>query len=88
MFVALVALVVGLWRQQRLPAQRRALAALTALQLLTGLSNVILDWPLAAAVVHTGGAAAMMTVLVWALCASRADALAPAGNARPAGVTP
>ena len=87
-FVALVALVVGLWRQQRLPAQRRALAALTALQLLTGLSNVILDWPLAAAVVHTGGAAAMMTVLVWALCASRADALAPAGHTRPAGVTP
>ena len=87
-FVALVALIVGLWRQQRLPAQRRALAALTALQLLTGLSNVILDWPLAAAVVHTGGAAAMMTVLVWALCASRAEALAPAGHTRPAGVTP
>ncbi len=87
-FIVLAALIVALARQQRLPAQRRALAALTALQLLTGLSNVILDWPLAAAVIHTGGAAAMMTVLAWALCASRAEAVEPAGNARPAGVTP
>ena len=87
-FIALAALIVALARQQRLPAQRRTLAALTTLQLLTGLSNVILDWPLAAAVIHTGGAAAMMTVLAWALCASRAEAVEPAGNARPAGVTP
>ena len=35
------------------------------------MSNVILDWPLLAAVLHTGGAAALMTVLTWALCASR-----------------
>ena len=87
-FIVLAALIVALARQQRLPAQRRALAALTALQLLTGLSNVFLFWPPAAAEIHTGGAAAMMTVLAWALCASRAEAVEPAGNARPAGVTP
>jgi cytochrome c oxidase assembly protein subunit 15 len=39
------------------------LAALTALQLVTGLSNVVLGWPLVAAVIHTGGAAALAVVL-------------------------
>jgi len=35
------------------------------LQLTTGLSNVVFDWPLVAAVLHTGGAAALVVVLVW-----------------------
>ena len=39
--------------------QARWLLGLAALQLLTGLSNVVLDWPLVAAVLHTGGAAAL-----------------------------
>ena len=60
-----------LHRHGRLAAQRRWVVALAALQLLTGMSNVVLDWPLLAAVLHTGGAAALMTVLAWALCASR-----------------
>ena len=55
-------------------AQGRWLLALAALQLVTGLSNVILDWPLAAAVLHTGGAAALVGVLTWALAASEASA--------------
>ena len=54
-------------------AQGRWLLALATLQLLTGLSNVILDWPLAAAVLHTGGAAALVGVLAWALAGSRAS---------------
>lgn len=54
--------------------QGRWLLALAALQLVTGLSNVILDWPLAAAVLHTGGAAALVGVLTWALAASEASA--------------
>ena len=45
--------------------------ALAALQLATGLSNVVLDWPLVAAVLHTGGASALVGVLTWALCISR-----------------
>ena len=49
----------------------RLLAALVGLQLLTGLSNVILGWPLVAAVLHTGGAGAMVATLVWMLAASR-----------------
>jgi len=70
-FVLLGVLAWRLARAGRLAAQRRWVLALAALQLLTGLSNVILDWPLLAAVLHTGGAAALMTVLTWALCASR-----------------
>ncbi|OGB32308.1 MAG: hypothetical protein A3F78_16865 [Burkholderiales bacterium RIFCSPLOWO2_12_FULL_61_40] len=44
-----------------------ALSALLTLQVLTGLSNVLLDWPLLAAVLHTGGAGALVVVLVWLL---------------------
>ena len=60
----------------------RALLLLSALQLLTGLSNVVLGWPLLAAVLHTGGASALIIVLVWAMALGRS---APAGTAVPAG---
>jgi cytochrome c oxidase assembly protein subunit 15 len=49
------------------PIMRRwsfALLALSLAQLLTGMSNVILDWPLLAALMHTGGAAALLIVIV------------------------
>ncbi len=52
----------------------RALLLISALQLLTGLSNVVLGWPLLAAVLHTGGASALIIVLVWALALSRSAA--------------
>lgn len=51
----------------RIPALRKSaqtLGALLLLQLATGLSNVVLDWPLVAAVLHTGGAGALLMVLV------------------------
>ncbi|MEY3146204.1 MAG: hypothetical protein RL342_1875 [Pseudomonadota bacterium] len=63
------------WRLQRLSELRqpgRWLAWLALLQLVTGLSNVVLEWPLAAAVLHTGGAAALVLVLTWVAAASRA----------------
>ena len=47
-------------------AQRRwagALAGVAAWQLASGLSNVVLGWPLVAALAHTGGAAALITLL-------------------------
>lgn len=44
------------------------LVALGLVQLITGMSNIILDWPLVAAVIHTGGAAALIFVLVRILC--------------------
>jgi cytochrome c oxidase assembly protein subunit 15 len=49
----------------------RWLGALLALQFITGLSNVVLDWPLVAAVAHTGGAGALMMTLTWMLSRSR-----------------
>ena len=41
-----------------------ALFGLSLLQVITGMSNIILDWPLLAALMHTGGAAAMVFVMI------------------------
>ena len=74
-YVVLAAMVwLALQLRPSLKAQAHWLLALAALQLATGLSNVILDWPLLAAVLHTGGAAALVVVLTWALAASRTSA--------------
>jgi cytochrome c oxidase assembly protein subunit 15 len=70
-------LVVLAWRLHHLPDLRQSarwLAGLAGLQLLTGLSNVVLGWPLLAAVMHTGGAAALVLALTWLVTASRAHA--------------
>ena len=70
--LALLLVVVLVLRARAvLPVQRRWLLALLVLQLLTGLSNVILDWPILAALLHTGGAAAIIVVLTWSLCVAR-----------------
>jgi cytochrome c oxidase assembly protein subunit 15 len=55
----------------------RLLGLLLALQLVTGLSNVVLGWPLLAAVLHTGGAGAMLVCLVWMLTVSRLQVNSP-----------
>jgi cytochrome c oxidase assembly protein subunit 15 len=54
-----------------------ALLGLAAWQVASGLGNVLLGWPLAAAVAHTGGAAALVIVLSVLLARS-----APARAAR------
>ncbi|WP_367847435.1 heme A synthase [Rhodoferax sp. WC2427] len=81
-YLVLWVLALVAWRLHRSPATRRQarwLAALTLLQFATGLSNVVLGWPLLAAVAHTGGAAALVVVLTWTVCAQRtARAAAPA----------
>lgn len=71
---ALVLLVLHTHRKGVLQRPSRLLAALVGLQLLTGLSNVVLDWPLFAAVLHTGGAGAMVVVLWWMLKSTRPQA--------------
>lgn len=89
-YVVLAALGLVAWRFHRsgvLPTQTRWLAGLALLQLGTGLSNVVLDWPLLAAVLHTGGAAALVVVLTWALVSSRTVSVlqefsAPSGASR------
>ena len=46
-------------------------------QLASGLSNVILGWPLVAALAHTGGAAVLVTLLAVLLTRARQSRLAP-----------
>jgi cytochrome c oxidase assembly protein subunit 15 len=70
----LLALLALAWRLFCVPAlqpQAKVLAGLALLQLVTGLSNVVLDWPLLAALAHTGGAAALSATLVWTLNSCR-----------------
>jgi cytochrome c oxidase assembly protein subunit 15 len=64
--LAVLVLAARLWREHTQASRRAAqlLAGLLLLQLLSGLSNVLLDWPLAAALAHTTGAAALVALLV------------------------
>ncbi len=75
--VVVVLLGVLAWRLNRHPALRAAsrwLAGLLGMQVATGLANVVLGWPLLAAVLHTGGAAALVVVLAGVVCATRSAA--------------
>ena len=68
---AMTALAWRLWRSDApgAPVYARWIALLAAWQLASGLSNVVLGWPLLAALAHTGGAAVLVSVLA-ALLAS------------------
>ena len=76
---AAIVLSAMLWLAWRLyasrdPAQQRwagALVAVAVWQFASGLSNVVLGWPLVAALAHTAGAAALITLLVVMLARSR-----------------
>jgi cytochrome c oxidase assembly protein subunit 15 len=73
-YLVIAVLLLLAWRLHELPLWRRAaraLAALLLLQFLSGLSNVVLDWPLLAAVLHTGGAAGLVVLLTWSLASSQ-----------------
>jgi heme a synthase len=63
--LALLALAWALWRAGGAPARRfgMGLALLLLAQLLSGLSNVVLGWPLFAALMHSAGAAALVLTL-------------------------
>ncbi len=77
-YVVLASIALLAWR---LGARRREVPALSGwaialggvalLQLATGLSNIVLEWPLVAAVAHTGGAAALVTMLAVLLTRAR-----------------
>ena len=73
-YLLFVALGLLVWRLRQVPAllpQARWLGWLTLLLFATGLWNVVLGWPLVAAVLHTGGAAALTIALTWAIFATR-----------------
>lgn len=69
-FAAMLALAAQLYKIQALRGAALWLAGLALLQVATGLGNVLLGWPLAAAVMHTGGAAALVIVLTGIVCNS------------------
>ena len=69
-FGALLVVAFKLYRIQSLRGSALWLASLALLQVATGLGNVLLGWPLAAAVMHTGGAAALVVVLTGIVCVS------------------
>jgi cytochrome c oxidase assembly protein subunit 15 len=69
-FTAMLVLSARLYKIQALRSSAMWLAGLALLQVATGLGNVLLGWPLAAAVMHTGGAAALVIVLTGVVCTS------------------
>lgn len=83
-FAALLALAWALWRQDGQSGQggqgaggegrrwARRLLAVGGWQLASGLSNVVLGWPLVAALAHSGGAAALLLMCAILLARLRA----------------
>jgi len=71
-FVVLGLLAWRLHAQPALSRQRNWLVGLALWQFATGITNVVMDWPLLAAVSHTGGAAALVVALTWTACQTRA----------------
>ena len=96
-YVVLLGTALLAWRLHATaqPALRRwafAIGSVAVWQLATGLSNVVLGWPLIAAVAHTGGAAALV-VLLSVLITRRLQARPQSGastvaKALPAGLAP
>jgi cytochrome c oxidase assembly protein subunit 15 len=90
-FLVLLALALLAWRlhAEGSSAARRwvlALAAVGLWQLASGLANVLLGWPLLAAVAHTAGAAALtvlLTVLIVRATQARRRAAVGGGGRRP-----
>lgn len=71
LFAAVLVVSFKLYKIQALRNMACWLTGLALFQMATGLGNVLLGWPLAAAVMHTGGAAALVVVLTGIVCASR-----------------
>jgi heme a synthase len=82
-FAGILLLAWRLWSVKGLGLQARWLAGLAVWQFASGLGNVVLGWPLAAAVAHTGGAAAFVVVFTWTVFSSRAAAPVPVRNLTP-----
>jgi cytochrome c oxidase assembly protein subunit 15 len=70
-FAVLLLLARQLSRAPGMRTQAHWIMALVVWQLVTGVSNVVLGWPLLAAVSHTGGAAALVVVLTGTLFSCR-----------------
>jgi cytochrome c oxidase assembly protein subunit 15 len=88
-YALLAVLALTAWHLRAGPLRRHGgwIAGLAIWQLASGLSNVVLGWPLVAAVAHTGGAAALVVTLTWSLRASRGEIAAKAPAMRRSGVS-
>jgi cytochrome c oxidase assembly protein subunit 15 len=87
-YVVLAALLLLAWRLRAtgmavLRPWSLAIAGVALWQLLSGLSNVVLGWPVLAAVAHTGGAALLAVLLTFLIARA-----AQAGNHAPWPITP
>ncbi|MES1979291.1 MAG: COX15/CtaA family protein [Pseudomonadota bacterium] len=71
-FAAMLVLAACLYRIRALRSQAQWLLGLALLQVATGLGNVLFGWPMLAAVMHTGGAAALVIVLTGMVFCTRA----------------
>ena len=88
--LVLVVFVALAWQLNRVPGlrtQSRLIALLITLQLITGLSNVVLGWPLLAAVLHTGGAGALLVVVTWVMTVSTSSTRVSSPQAQTAPVS-
>ncbi len=85
LLIALAALAWAYWARRDVALRRCAvaLAAVAVWQLASGLSNVLLSWPLVGAVAHTAGAAGLVIVLTLLLVRACSNPT-PNGPARPA----
>jgi cytochrome c oxidase assembly protein subunit 15 len=64
-------LVARLWKRGPTPRRRAVIiGGLVVVQLATGLSNVVLGWPLVAALAHTAGAAALVACIGFEVAAA------------------
>ena len=81
LFAAAIGLAFQLYKFRSTRRQACWLAGLVLFQMATGLGNVWLGWPLAAAVLHTAGAAGLVVVMTGIICTTRyASATAPASK--------
>ena len=67
----LILLVARAWMNNGLRTQGWLLIALLLSQFLTGISNAVLGWPMLAALMHTGSAAALLVLLTWTLATTQ-----------------
>jgi len=67
----LLILLAFAWLRSGLESQGRLLLLLLLVQFATGISNAVLGWPMLAALMHTGTAAALLLLLTWVLASTR-----------------
>lgn len=66
----LILWVAKAWMNNGMRTQGWLLIAVLVSQFITGISNAVLGWPMMAALMHTGSAAALLLLLTWTLAST------------------